>query len=80
MWSHPLQTADLVTFTKEILNGKLHFFVQWVKFEVKLPIGLLIKARNLQLYQQCKFSKKQVFLCDSVCVLQPKNFRELREL
>ena len=22
------ETADLVTFTKEILNGKLHFFVQ----------------------------------------------------
>ena len=22
-------TADLATFTEEILNGKLHFFVQW---------------------------------------------------
>ena len=22
------ETADLVTFTEEILNGKLHFFVQ----------------------------------------------------
>ena len=27
MWSLPKQTADLVTFTEEILNGKLHFFV-----------------------------------------------------
>ena len=29
MWPNPLETADLVTFTEEILNGKLHFFVQW---------------------------------------------------
>ena len=26
--SFPQETADLVTFTEEILNGKLHFFVQ----------------------------------------------------
>ena len=24
--SNPQETADLVTFTEEILNGKLHFF------------------------------------------------------
>ena len=24
MWPNPLETADLVTFTEEILNGKLH--------------------------------------------------------
>ena len=23
------ETVDLVTFTEEILNGKLHFFGQW---------------------------------------------------
>ena len=28
MWPNPQETADLVTFTEEILNGKLHFFVQ----------------------------------------------------
>ena len=29
MWPNPheAETADLVTFTEEILNGKLHFFV-----------------------------------------------------
>ena len=26
MLPNPLETADLVTFTQEILNGKLHFF------------------------------------------------------
>ena len=25
MWPNPQSTADLVTFTEEILNGKLHF-------------------------------------------------------
>ena len=25
MWPNPLETPDLVTFTEEILNGKLHF-------------------------------------------------------
>ena len=25
MWPNPQETADLVTFTTEILNGKLHF-------------------------------------------------------
>ena len=30
-WPDPLFPADLVTFTEEIRNGKLHFFVQWIK-------------------------------------------------
>ena len=25
MWPNPQETADLVTFTEQILNGKLHF-------------------------------------------------------
>ena len=25
MWPNPQETVDLVTFTEEILNGKLHF-------------------------------------------------------
>ena len=25
MWPNPLETADLVTFTEEIFNGKFHF-------------------------------------------------------
>ena len=28
MWPNPQETADLVAFTKGILNEKLHFFVQ----------------------------------------------------
>ena len=29
MSPNPGETADLVTFTEEILNEKLHFFAQW---------------------------------------------------
>ena len=25
MWPYPQETVDLVTFTEEIVNGKLHF-------------------------------------------------------
>ena len=30
MWSNPQETVDMVTFTEEILNGKLYFFVQCI--------------------------------------------------
>ena len=30
MWPSPQFSTDLVTFTEEIINGKLHFFVQWM--------------------------------------------------
>ena len=30
MWPNPREAAYLGTFTEEIRNGKLHFFVQWV--------------------------------------------------
>ena len=30
MWPNPQETTDFVTYTKEILNGKLYFFVQCI--------------------------------------------------
>ena len=42
MWPNRQETADLVAFTEEILNGKLHFFVQCVfdkTFSVKTVNG-----------------------------------------
>ena len=42
MWPNPKETADLVTFTKEILNGKLHFLC-----------GVIVKAMfNSELNQR----------------------------
>ena len=32
MQPNPQETADLVTFTEEILNGKLHFLCSAIKF------------------------------------------------
>ena len=32
MWPNPQETADLVTFTGEMLNGKLHFLYGVNKF------------------------------------------------
>ena len=34
MWPNPQETADLVTFTEEILTGKLHFLcsVTWLHY------------------------------------------------
>ena len=32
MWSNPQILADLVTFTEEILNGKLHFLCSVIFF------------------------------------------------
>ena len=31
MWPNPQETADLVTFTEEIINGKLHFLCSVIK-------------------------------------------------
>ena len=36
MWTNPQSLADLVTFTKEFLNGKLHFFVGTVSASLRL--------------------------------------------
>ena len=42
MWPNPQKTADLVTFTEEILTGKLHFSGQcFVVYEKGLPNGII---------------------------------------
>ena len=35
MWPNPQETADLVKFTEEILNGKLHFLCSGNGFKLK---------------------------------------------
>ena len=41
MWPNPQFPADLNTFTEEILNGKLHFFVQWLEIRYQPEMGRL---------------------------------------
>ena len=43
MWLNPQETADLVTFTEKILNGKLHLCAV---FEKKSVIEINIFSRN----------------------------------
>ena len=35
MWPNPQETADLVKFTEEILNGKLHFLCSGLTIIIK---------------------------------------------
>ena len=45
MSPNPQETADLVTFTEEILNGKLYFFAQSFLASVD-PMGDTAHIRN----------------------------------
>ena len=45
MWPNPQETEDLVTFTDEILNGKLYFFLQW-KVEVTQSKSLTLLSKE----------------------------------
>ena len=44
MWPNPHFPADLVTFTEEILNGKLRFFVQC---NVDMVVKILIYVTKI---------------------------------
>ena len=44
MWTNPQETADLVTFTKEILNGQLYFLYS-VQIE-KLSGNVIVKLQE----------------------------------
>ena len=58
MWPNPQETADLVTFTEEILNGKLHFLCSIIARDV---FGFL-----LNIYDEA-FSLKGVnYFCKNV--------------
>ena len=42
MWPNPQKTADLVRFTGEILNGKLHFLRKTFKMKLFVKITLAV--------------------------------------
>ena len=42
MWPNPQETEDLVTFTEEILNGKLHFLCSELFLKATLDGGFFI--------------------------------------
>ena len=63
MWPNPRETADLVTFTEEILNGKLHFLCSaWpsmqfrLSWETRLPSVECLPSNDR--YHMGKFPRK----------------------
>ena len=73
MWPNPHFPADLVTFTEEILNGKLNlfFFLQWF-FNESFPIHhYKLFSTLFHLYDLCVHFDQE---CCSIChcwVLKP---------
>ena len=50
MWTNPQETADLVTFTEEILNGKLYYLCSKLNLKIANCFNtLLIKNACLEL-------------------------------
>ena len=49
MWPNPQETADLVTFTEEILNGKLQFL--WSEHGIRHDIGRMRAITGLCSYE-----------------------------
>ena len=68
MWPNPQETADLVTFTGEILNGKLHFFVQWSIFLLstrpKLEVCKMAVGKELPMFPWVINQNKTQKVCE----------------
>ena len=62
MCPNPLETADLVTFTEEILNGKLHFSCSNMLVETTLSGDLKnLKKENKQFVKRFQAQKVHTF-------------------
>ena len=62
MWPNPQETADLDTFTGEILNGKLYFlcseFTILTTSEIKEVEDEKFKQANKNAYETCSDKEK----------------------
>ena len=61
MWPNPQETTDLVNFTEEILNGKLHFFVQWNN-NFRWRLTLTVERQILTAIEDCQGTSDQWWL------------------
>ena len=78
MWPNPQETADLVTFTEEIFNGKLDFFVQCdCNFVKHIKIGIYI---NLHLGASRKYFKELSDSSSTETYAWNKGFQSLRAI
>ena len=80
MWPNPQFPVDLVAFTEEILNEKLHFFIQRLVDLVVLPESQIEFSESWKLWQNicsCKWLKPTLSLIRWV---EPKEFGKLKLL
>ena len=57
MWRNPQETADLVSFTEEILNGKHHFLcIMWSHVTLKLDYCNIL-FDNILIYIRTDYKK-----------------------
>ena len=61
MWPNPQFSADLVTFTEEILNGKIHFlYSDTLIFMMYYEVGsVLPNCKTMLLYRKCLLDKNE---------------------
>ena len=52
MWPNPQFPADLVTFTEEIFNGKLHFSCSVLSSNQKLKVALAFQKHQSNGHQK----------------------------
>ena len=69
MWPNPQEVADLVIFTEEILNGKLHFLcsatvkvIYWVCMNVLLTFNLGRVFTVKPYFEFCQTFKMKLFV------------------
>ena len=64
MWPNPQFSADFVTFTEEILNGKLHFLcsvmIKALYIQVLKSFPIILNSTNFRSNRPEVFSKKGV--------------------
>ena len=58
------ETGNLVTFTEEILNGKLFFVVTsaFKKSNIPMKRTVMLRFHHMPFFQKKKFSKKDIFI------------------
>ena len=76
MWRNPLETADLITFTEEILNAKIHFLCSAIESSCSLILhfvtGINHSRKTRKYYPHYLFHKKLLtskFTCNNLYLL-----------
>ena len=65
MWPNPQENANLVTFTKEILNGKLHFLCSVI--QPLSPVNISIFHEKLVTFAASRNKDKNCIVLHNVC-------------